>query len=410
MGRALLFLTTGMIILFGVVQNGIQDKIIYAEERSTAYFEKLQARNIANSLIERGIREIKDNLGWRNGISASSYLSGSGVLNVYDNTSDSTLDQYQLRLASTGTVGNTSIQVQVTLRRTSFSTYSYFTDKEPGIYFITGDTINGPLHTNGQLHISGNPVFTGRVSSPNMWKGKGDPEFLGGSDFGASEVSLPTNLDELKNAAANGGLQLNKTSKLVFKDDGTVEVYTESHHWGFGGSTWEGPDVYNLADINGVISSSDELHIEGVVKGGVSVHSTDDIIIDGDVTYATDPRDDPTSNDFLGIVGEHKVIVSRYAQKANGSQDLYIDASIMALGNSFTVENYGSGGPRGSLNILGGVIQEVRGAVGTFISGGSRPILHSGYRKVYTYDERLLTRWPPHFPVSDQYSVLAWRE
>jgi len=410
MGRALILLTTGMIILFGVVQNGIEDKIIHAEERSNDYYEKLQARNIANSLIERGIRKIKDNLSWRNGISASAYLSGKGVLQVFDSATDSTLDQFELRLASTGTVGNTTSRAQVILRRTSFSKYSYFTDKEPGIYFITGDTINGPLHTNGQLHLSGVPVFTGRVSSPNMWKGNGDPEFQAGSDFGAPEVHLPTNLTDLKNAASHGGLQLNNTSKLVFKNDGTVDVYTQVSGWHFGGATWDGPDVYDLADFNGVISSSQELHIEGVVKGGVSVHSTKDIIIDGDLTYATDPRVDPSSNDFLGIVGEKKVVVSRYAHQASGTEDLTIQASIMALGNSFTVENYGSGGPRGSLNILGGVIQDVRGAVGTFISGGSKPVLHSGYRKVYTYDERLLTRWPPHFPVSDQYSILAWRE
>ncbi len=410
MGRASLLLVTGMIIIFGMVQMGINDKISVAKERSSEYFEQIQARNIANSLVERGIREIKDNLAWRTGIQENAYLSGSGNLQVFDAGTDSSLGPNELLLVSTGTVGNTTMNVEVRLWRTSFSKYSYFTDREPGIYFITGDTIKGPLHTNGILHISGRPVFTGKVTSPNMWKGNGDPEFLGGSAFGSQNVNLPTNLDDLKNAATSGGLQLDRTSRVVFQADSTIDVYEWSGGWGWWGGSWEGPTTYNLADIGGVLSSTQEVYVKGVVNGSVSLHSTRDIIIDGDITYEDDPRDNPESDDILGLISEKKIIVDQDAHLDHGTQDLTIHASLMALGNSFTVENFGSGSPRGSLNILGGVIQEVRGAVGTFISGGTNPILRSGYMKVYEYDERFLNRQPPHFPVSDKYSILAWRE
>ncbi|HKJ66602.1 MAG TPA: DUF4900 domain-containing protein [bacterium] len=410
MGRASLLLVTGMIIIFGMVQIGINGKISMAKERSSDYFEQVQAKNIANSLVERAIRKIKDNLAWRAGIQEDAYLSGSGDLQIFDASTDSSLGPNELLIASTGAVGNIAMDVEVRLRRTSFSKYSYFTDREPGIYFITGDTVKGPLHTNGTMHISGRPVFTGRVTSPNMWQGSGDPEFLGGSSFGSQEVNLPTNLDNLKNAVSSGGLQLDRTSRVEFQPDSTIDVYEWSGGWGWWGGSWSGPTTYNQADIGSVISSTEDVYVKGVVNGPVTLHSEDDIIIDGDITYQDDPRDNPDSDDMLGLISERKIIVDRDAHLDHGTQDLTIHASLMALGNTFTVENYGSGHPRGSLNILGGVIQEVRGAVGTFISGGSNPVLRSGYMKVYEYDQRFLNRWPPHFPVSDTYSILAWRE
>lgn len=409
MGRFLLLAVASLMIMFSIIQVGVQRRMTTAAERNINYFEQSQSRNIANSLAERALREIKENVSWRNGISASNYLEGSGQVIVDDATTDPSLGQFDLQITSTGTFDDVMSTVKVVMRRTSFSKYSYFTNVEPAIYFITNDTIHGPTHTNGNFHISGRPVFTGKVSSPNYWRGNGDPEFLGGADFGSDQVTLPKDLNGLRNAASNGGLIVNDPSKVVFKDDGTVEVA----RWlstGWYGGYWDSPQVYNLSDLNGVISSDENLYVEGIVDGQVTVHSEKNIFIDGDVTYAVDPRDDKTSDDLCGIISEKRVIVSKDAHSSNGTQDLSIHASIMALGRSFTVENFAAGSPRGSLKILGGVIQETRGAVGSFYSGGSRPILKSGYQKLYTYDERLLSQWPPFFPVHEKYSLISWRE
>ncbi len=93
---------------------------------------------------------------------------------------------------------------------------------------------------------------------------------------------------------------------------------------------------------------------------------------------------------MLGLVSNNNVIVDDGAESVNGTKDLTIQASILAS-NSFYVQDYNNTyiGTRGNLNLLGGVIQNTRGAVGTFISYGGTITSVSGYSKRYDYDNRL---------------------
>jgi len=58
---------------------------------------------------------------------------------------------------------------------TNFAEYAYFSNNEgDNIWFYDGDTIDGRLHTNGQLRIDGRPTFKGLVTSatePIIWGG-----------------------------------------------------------------------------------------------------------------------------------------------------------------------------------------------------------------------------------------------
>jgi hypothetical protein len=61
------------------------------------------------------------------------------------------------------------------------------------------------------------------------------------------------------------------------------------------------------------------------------------------------------------------------------------------------VDNYGSGSPRGTATILGGVISSYYGAFGTFNSYGHV----SGYSRNFVYDQRLNGGIaPPFFPTT----------
>ena len=67
-------------------------------------------------------------------------------------------------------------------------------------YYVTGDTMDGPFHTNSTLNISGRPVFKGRVTM-----GKGPMKldrigmhlliliFIGGYEYGL-KIDYPTSL------------------------------------------------------------------------------------------------------------------------------------------------------------------------------------------------------------------------
>jgi hypothetical protein len=81
-----------------------------------------------------------------------------------------------------GRFGQRERRIRQRVRMTSFAQYGYFTDNEqaPGgspIWFFSTDVIEGRMHTNGTLRISGSPQFLGLVTSasdhmlgyPNYW-------------------------------------------------------------------------------------------------------------------------------------------------------------------------------------------------------------------------------------------------
>ena len=72
-------------------------------------------------------------------------------------------------LASTGIYKNASKTLILTVRQISYSRYIYLTNLESrsgtNIWFIGGDIVRGPLHTNDQLNIFNDPTFEGPVSS-----------------------------------------------------------------------------------------------------------------------------------------------------------------------------------------------------------------------------------------------------
>jgi hypothetical protein len=88
--------------------------------------------------------------------------------------------------------------------------------------------------------------------------------------------------------------------------------------------------------------------------------------------------------------------------------DRRIDAAILTLLHSFTVDRYYCGNPIGKLTVNGLIAQKFRGAVGKN-SGGS--VVH-GYLKDYAYDPRLAYRSPPHFldPVKSAWHIHRYTE
>jgi len=415
-----------MIVIFGMIQLSINRKQQAMTGRSIEYFQARQARNIANSAADMAVAELNTDYSWRDG------FRNLGIMNGSADVSLTAQGLFRLLITSTGTYNGESVTVEVMMQRDPFSKYVYFTDIEPTIYFTTGDLLNGPVHTNGSLHIYGKPVFNGKVTSPNDWKGSGwngrktagdDPSFNKGSDFNHKKVPLPANVPDLVDKSKNGGLHYDKPIYVEFNDNGTVNIstgewkdrgyrciqasgleclngyYIPNHmRW----TNTQVIDVNNHSIFNGVISSSQNVYVKGTVNGAVTLHSEKDISIMGDINYADDPTQDPTSDDMLGIVSDGDVIVDRNAHKDHGNKDLTIQASIMALGSSFRVDRYNDYRDRGYINLLGGLIQKERGPVG-LVNG-------SGYSKNYNYDERLLDKSTPGFPRENIYNLVYWKE
>ncbi|MBX6331212.1 MAG: hypothetical protein IRY91_05135 [Gemmatimonadaceae bacterium] len=168
----------------------------------------------------------------------------------------------------------------------------------------------------------------------------------------------------------------------------------------------------------GVIYVNGTTALSGAVRGRVTVYATGTVVLPDNLTYET--SSDPAAGicpDVLGLIAGKNVVVADNGlltpQKISGTWKIFgaapgvtINAVMMTLNTSFTVEDYDSGptnavdcGPsnsgRGCLNLVGGVIQEARGPVGT--SSGT------GYIKRYTYDRCALLNPPPFFPTTGRF-------
>ncbi|MDT3681884.1 MAG: DUF4900 domain-containing protein [Truepera sp.] len=88
----------------------------------------------------------------------------------------------------------------------------------------------------------------------------------------------------------------------------------------------------------------------------------------------------------------------------NAPYDVTVHGVLMTSRGRVQVEDYSNGGVRGSVNLLGGIIEYYYGAFGTFNAGSGNQ--SSGYSRAFTYDRRMsMGIEPPYFPTVMQDGV-----
>lgn len=379
----------------------------------------IQAFYLAEAGIDYAIEQL------RGGVSSGQNSASLGNIGNYSCTWQRIGSTSQWEIISNGTVGDIQRSVRVELQPDTFARYLYFTDDEHfrwwrwriPVWFITGDALGGPLQTNSHFHISGDPAF----SDPNFHKSVkseddfitymnggwpinstsssnppyDNPTFQEGLQLGEDRAPFPSKALDLRTAAVQQGLMLTGPTTIVFRDDGTMDV-TNPHRG------WTNENM-PLPENGALFVNGGDLTVSGTLNGQLSMGTNRNIIIANNITYNSDPRANPNSTDTLGLIAERDVIISRYAP-----QDVEVDASIMALGNSFTVERWWRGPAKGTLTVFGGIIQDYRGPVGTFNPRTNTKV--SGYTKDYQYDARLMTNPPPFYPTTGDYVIVSWQE
>lgn len=335
------------------------------------------------------------------------------IIDPNNNNPNTYINSYTIR--AIGQVGTITREVSITAQMNTFSRYAYLTGDEGGtIWFTTGDVITGPLHSNDRISIYNSPTFLGKVtSSASSFRqgGNYNPTFQDGFQLNAPIITFPTIQDVSDNYWAMNDdppslvidARSGKKSRVIFNSNGTI-TYSIWYMSGGNKVYIVENEVENLSDLNGIIFVKGNTQIKGTVNGSVTVVATGKIWILDDVKYAdsgVNGKPNPGCDDYLGIISKKDVIIKDNAANRN---DVIIDAAILTLGDSFTVQNYSSGSPRGYIHLYGSLSQKVRGPVGTFGSGGT------GYLKNYNYDERLLNQSPPYFPTTGGYTIAAWRD
>jgi len=401
------------------ISRSISEMRIAERERNS-----VQAFYIAEAGIDYAIDQLRDG--------NSSGQNFAAMVDV-DNTTIGTYDCAWQRIGassiweitSSGFVGDIQRTVHVELQPDTFSRYLYFTDDEHfrwwwwriPVWFVTGDNLGGPLQTNTHFHVSGDPVF----SDPNFhnpvksednfitymnggWPinsqatsnpPRDNPDFQEGLELGSDRAPFPSRALDLRTAASGNGLTLNGTTRIVLRDNGTMDVTNSNRGWS--------NQNMSLPANGALFVTTGDVTISGTLNGQLTVGTDRSIVVSDNVTYNTDPRVDPTSTDTLGLIAERDVVISR-----NAPHDVEVDASVMALGDSFTVEQYWRGPAKGTLTVYGGIIQDERGPVGTFNPSTNTKV--SGYTKDYQYDARLMTDPPPFYPTTGDYVVVTWQE
>ncbi len=328
------------------------------------------------------------------------------------------------------------------------------------IQFTTGDVINGPMHSNDAMQINGSVLFTNSktetswsTSQTNKWWGSGTPSGSGYVPKYAPMVTIPPSNASLLSNATSYGCVYSGATKITFNSDGTMTVLSPNTAVSAGcypaGSDKSVPvsgitvpTIVYVQDYSGTCvkksgvtislgypltneltnSSTDytgpdyscnkgTAYVSGTLNGTTTVGSSQDIVAVGNILYADQTS---SSNDILGLIPTHFMWVYHPVTSGTESNMLStpvttIDAAILAVSDSFIVQNYNLGAAISSsssnkLTIMGAIAQNYRGPVGT----GTVSAASTGYLKNYNYDTRFQHgAQPPYFlqPVSTQWTA-----
>jgi type II secretory pathway pseudopilin PulG len=373
------------------------------------------------------------------------------------------------RIRSNGYAGDAEVSIVATYKRASFLDYIYFTQYEtsdpitygnvswlnnayaqcakfrregresqpiPGsggeycnkIVFVSGDHIEGPLHTNDDLAICGTPEF-GRspadvieVGAPEPgWTPGGcsspsgaAPTFTGPLVTTAPVLKPPTTNGKLEKIAGptytyscqtkinlegstykvtkNNGSNTTSTTSVAFPSSGVLYVKAGSCP----GSQWPTCGANEYSPFTASYPSGSDcgiVYVKGHYSKELTIAAVGDIVIEGDLTR------DSGSQGLLGLIANNFV---RIKHECGGTEltNPKVEAAILAIEHSFIVDHYDCGSKSlGTLTVKGAISQKYRGPVG--ITSGY------GYLKKYEYDDRLRYMEPPNFlnPVEPSWHI-----
>ena len=293
------------------------------------------------------------------------------------------------------------------------------------ITFPDWDAIRGPLHTNDDLLTCGTPEF-GRPGEEDVTEVhgpapggfvrgsgcSGSPVFHGPVRQPAEHLPVPTSNARLRQAADAAYVFAGKT-EITFDGTGFMDV----RRW-TGNTTstttrmLTPPNGVVYVENNGACSLAAPREIDYNVSGewrcgllivrgsypkSMTLGAAVDILVDNNLAASVH------AGPVLGLIAQRFVRVWHpVTRDSNGNctgngtgtrTNITVEAAILALNDSFIVDNYRCGAPLGTLTVFGAIAQKFRGPVGTF-SGSTR---QTGYAKNYVYNDELRYRSPPFF-------------
>lgn len=294
--------------------------------------------------------------------------------------------------------------------------------------FATNSHTYGNIHSNGGIRFDGTNEGIVQSARDRYWCqpihgcnpptehdgvwGVGGPTDLWRMGVGeivfANYLSSFSDLKTLSQPA-NGGYYLPPSGRqgyhLTLQSDGTILIHrvrTASQN----GITHE--EDYDPASItipsNGVIFAEDNVWIDGVLNGRLTVAAAEfpvetgdvNVVINGNITYARG-----MGQDALGIIAQHDIELGRWLPDNTVIYATMFaqDGKIYRDTNNTIVQT--------SLTIYGGLIYN---EVGYFKRVWQDWVLSGYINTYYHFDASLTYGPPPHWPTLGSYQMIDWRE
>jgi len=299
------------------------------------------------------------------------------------------------------TTGDSRLTTEVHLKRLGFSNYAQFVNRWDPNVSLRDDMFDGRFHSNSEINLTYDknvsPQFFGKVTTSartididsDRLRPNRNEVFLGGLETGVRSIRWPKEAFQMPDEEKLAEDQIHRfdaNTRITFNSDGTfgweaLEPQSAERQVGILKGT-----SYLIADDNVA------LHVKGTVNGQVLVYSPQQIVIEGDLTYARDPVRFSDSDDFLGLVSNRNIEIA--STEVTGPGDLEIDAAIYARHN-LTVRDHHSNATA-SLLIVGS------------LTAGSMSATEPRYNTRIRFDKRLEERRPPGFPMTNRYVVEFW--
>jgi len=318
---------------------------------------------------------------------------------VLENTGTSLDPEHAIAEIRTEDQGR-QLRTRISLKRLPFSHFAQVIDRWDRMIQLHDDEIVGRVHINSRFNVlqdsAAAPRLLGKVTTAaagvdmdRRGRGRDSDIFREGIQTRAGRIRFAKQRESLEDARDRANARVHELAgdtRIRFLGGGGYSWRDqESGAWHH--ASWPAEQsVYFLAAPGATV------RLQGIVSGQVLVYSPELIVMEGDITYARDPRSDPDSDDFLGVVCDGDIEVA--PPDVTGPGDLHIHAALFAK-RRIVVKN-ARHRRTATLEILGSV------------AAGSMSESEPRYATRIEYDWRFERLRPPEFPSTNRFEADDW--
>jgi hypothetical protein len=293
-------------------------------------------------------------------------------------------------------------RTRMEMKRLAFSHFTQLVDHWDSDVQLHDDEIEGRFHSNSEIVVGYDrkvaPRFLGKVTTAargftlasTTGYRRRDEIFTGGFETRAERIVFPARYLPLTAEQQNSNAEVHsfdQDTHITFHEDGSYGWMQERSQPVQERAAEPSTPIYFVGARDAT------LYVRGVISGKVLVYSPERVVIEGSLTYARDPRANPDSADYLGIVSDKYVEVA--PPYVTGRGDLEIDAAIYAR-RRFIVTYEEARSNNAVLLIYGS------------LTAGSLSATEPRYATSIKFDPRFERLRPPGFPVTNRYEIESW--